>query len=90
MLEAPTSSYVSEMFNLNETLSDTGKTCLALSKVGTWEEMLEWRETFLRWLDDANLCGNYCIRLTAQSRTWTLSFYFDDVKDALVFKTRWG
>jgi hypothetical protein len=61
-----------------------------VSTVGSFEEMVTWRQKYLDWLDNAALCGNFRVRQSQVSRTWTLTFEFEDKGDALLFKLTWG
>jgi hypothetical protein len=63
---------------------------VSVSTVGSFEEMLVWREKYLDWLDNAALCGSFRVSQRQVSRTWTLTFEFADKRDALLFKLTWG
>lgn len=64
--------------------------CVKKSYVGSYESMVAWRGQYLEWLDFASLHGSYRIALTSMSRTWNLSIFFSDIRDAVIFKLIWG
>ena len=63
---------------------------LSLSMVGSYEEMIDWRQIYLNWLESTSLNGTYCVGLVQYSRTWWFHITFDDMRDAVLFKLSWG
>ena len=70
--------------------SDTENFCITVQTIGSFEEMLAWRTKYLQWLDSVALCANFRVGQRQASRTWYLDFYFEDKRDALLFKLTWS